>query len=64
MSMPGLNGVATPGRGRADAGHALFGPGRELNVLDGLLDGIGDRGAAGNPLALAELPIAEAASRR
>jgi hypothetical protein len=40
MSMPGLNGVGTPGRGRA-----LFGPRRELNVLDGLLDGIGDRGA-------------------
>jgi hypothetical protein len=46
MSMPGLNGVRTPGRGRAEAGRALFGRRRELNVLDGLVDGIGDRGAA------------------
>ena len=46
MGTPGQSGVGTPRRGCAEAGRALFGRRRELDVLDGLLDGIGERGAA------------------
>jgi hypothetical protein len=33
---PGQSGVGTPGRGCVEAGRALFGRRRELDVLDGL----------------------------
>lgn len=46
MGTLGHDSTGTRGRDCVEAGRALFGRRRELGVLDGMLDGIGERGAA------------------